>query len=104
MIVGIKDVYLYTGLTETGGNDCAKAINWLNANNVTFKHLLYGDIAQHDALFEALNTWGIGVFSDFPFVIYDEVHDDYSVVKQALIGLDAIESSNLAELTELGAA
>lgn len=101
MIVGIKNVYLYTGLTATGGNDCATAIEWLDANNIAYNHLWYGDPKQHQSVFDSLNTWGIGTFSDFPFVIYEEVHDDYSNVTQALIGLQAIQDSNLAELSEL---
>lgn len=101
MIVGIANIYLYTGLTPTGGNDSALAEKWLKDNNIEFNHLWYGDPAQHASVFESLNTWGIGEFNDFPFVVYDERHDDYTTVKQALIGLEAIQNSNLAELTAL---
>jgi hypothetical protein len=101
MIVGIKDIYLYTGLTPTGGNDSALAIEWLNENNIEYSHLWYGDPAQHAGVFNALNTWGIGTFSDFPFVIYDEMNDDNTTVRRALIGLNAITESNLVELAEL---
>jgi hypothetical protein len=103
MIVGIANIYLYTGLTPTGGNDSAIAQKWLEDNNVQYSHLWYGDPAQHASVFESLNTWEIGEFNDFPFVIYDERHDDYTVVKQALIGLDAITNSNLVELSALQA-
>jgi hypothetical protein len=101
MIVGIANIYLYTGLTPTGGNDSDVAEKWLKDNNIEFIHLWYGDPAQHTSVFESLNTWNIGEFTDFPFVIYDERHDDYSTVKQALIGLDAITNSNLVELAAL---
>lgn len=102
MIVGIKDVYLYTGLTPTGGNNCALAIQWLEDNNIEYTHLWYSDPDQHQSVFDSLNTWDIGTFSDFPFVIYDEVHDDYTTVRRALIGMSEIENSNLVELSELG--
>jgi hypothetical protein len=103
MIIGIKDVYLYSGLTPTGGNDSASALQWLQENNIQFTHLWYGDTAQHASVFEAMNTWGIGTFSDFPFVVYDEVHDDNTTVKQALNGLSEIQNSNLVELSALSA-
>lgn len=100
-IIAIKDVHLYTGLTETGGNDSASAQKWLDENNISYSHLWYGDPQQHPEVFAALNTWGIGNFSDFPFVIYDEVHDNYDLKRQALIGLDAIKKSNLVQLQKL---
>jgi hypothetical protein len=103
MIIGIKDVYLYSGLTPTGGNDSALAIQWLEENNIEFTHLWYGDATQHAGVFDAINTWGIGTFSDFPFVVYDEVHDDNTTVRQALNGLSEIQDSNLVELSELNA-
>lgn len=101
MIISIKDIYLYTGLTPTGGNDSALALQWMNENNIPYNHLWYGDPEQHPVVFESLNTWNIGTFSDFPFVIYSEVDDKYDVTKHALIGLDAIKNSNLVELCAL---
>jgi len=101
MIVGIKDIFLYTGLTPNGGNDSAIALQWMIDNNIPHDNLWYGDPAQHSSVFAALNTWGIGEFTDFPFVIYDEKHDDFTITKQALIGLDAITNSNLVELLAL---
>lgn len=101
MIVGIKDIYLYTGLTPTGGDNSAVALEWMRDNNIDFTHLWYGDPVQHESVFSALNSWNIGEFSDFPFVVYDEKHDDYTTVRQALIGLDAITNSNLVELSAL---
>ena len=101
MIVGIKNICLYTGLTPTGGNNSAVALTWMRENNIPHDHLWYGEPDQHSSVLTALNTWNIGEFSDFPFVIYDELHDDYSTVKQSLIGLEAITSSNLVELLAL---
>lgn len=101
MITGIKDIYLYTGLTPTGGNDSAHALAWMDSNNIKYTNLWYGDPNQHPEVFNALNTWNIGNFSDFPFVIYDEQHDDGTTVKQALLGLQAIQNSNIAELFAL---
>lgn len=101
MIVGITNIYLYTGLTVSGGNNSAAAYQWLQDNDIDFIHLSYNDSSQYASVFEALNTWDIGEFSDFPFVIYDEKHDDYTTVKQALIGLEAITNSNLVELAAL---
>jgi hypothetical protein len=103
MIVGIKNIYLYTGLTATGGNASAEALQWFDDNNIKYIHMWYGDLSQHQEVFDSLNTWNIGTFADFPFVIYEELHDDYTAVNQALIGLDAIKNSNLVELQALTA-
>lgn len=101
MIVGIRNIYLYTGLTPTGGDNSARALTWLRENNIPHEHLWYGEPNQHPEVFSSLNTWNIGEFADFPFVIYDELHDDYTVIKQSLIGLEAITTSNLVELLQL---
>ena len=101
MITGIKNIYLYTGLTPTGGDASAKAVEWMDANNIKYTNLWYGDKAQHQSVFDALNTWGIGTFDDFPFVTYEEQHDDADPTVQALLGLDAITTSNLVELQAL---
>jgi hypothetical protein len=102
MLVRITDIYLYTGLTSTGGNNSALAKQWMDDNNIVYTHLWYMDSVQHADVFEAMNTWNLGTFSDFPFVIYDEIHDDSeTIVRQALIGLSEIQNSNLVELSAL---
>jgi hypothetical protein len=100
MIVGITNTYLYSGQTAEGNNSAA-ALQWMEDNNIDFTHLCYRDPEQHETVFAALNSWGIGEFTEFPFVIYDEKHDDYTTVRQAIIGLDNIRNSNLVELSAL---
>ncbi len=104
MLVGIADIYLYTGLTASAGDSHA-AFEWLTENDIPFTHLHYADPAQHPSVFEPLNTWFPDevVFTDFPFVIYDERHDDYTTVRRCIYGLDAIKNSNLVELVALTA-
>lgn len=106
MLVGIANIYLYTGLSSTGA-DSAEALAWMQDNNIPFEHLHYGDPAHHPNVFEALSTWtfnGANIeLTEFPFVIYEERHDDYSTVLQCLYGLDAIKNSNLVELATLTA-
>lgn len=104
MIVGIANIYLYSGLTKTGGGASAEAKEWLDAQGIEYTHLHYGDPAQHESVFSALSTWFPNeevAIADFPFVVYEERHDDYSTVQRLLYGLDAITSSNLAELSLL---
>lgn len=101
MIVGIANIYLYTGLTPSGGDSYA-AKQWMEDQGIEYVHLHYAEPAQHESVFEALRTWfPEQEILDFPFVIYDERHDDYSVEKRCLYGLDEITNSNLAELTSL---
>lgn len=103
MIVKIDNIYLYTGLTPSGGDDSAKAVDWLDSNNIEYTNLWYGDKAQHQSVFDSINTWNVGEVSDFPFVIYYEVDDEGFSTPRALIGLDAIINSNLPELLALSA-
>ena len=104
MIVGIANIYLYTGLTKNGGGASAEAKEWMDAQGFEYTHLHYADAAQHTSVFDALSTWfpnGDVVINDFPFVIYEERHDDFSSEQRILYGLDAITSSNIAELSLL---
>lgn len=106
MLVGIANIYLYTGLSSTGA-DSAEALAWVQDNNVPHTHLHYGDPAQHQEVLSAVSTWTFGggnmELTEFPFVIYEERHDDYSMVLQCLYGLEAIKNSNLVELAALTA-
>lgn len=104
MIVGISDITLYVGLTATGGNHSALAQEWFAEQGIEHKTLWYGDPAQHDQVFEAINSWRLGTVTDFPFVTYEEKHDDFTTVRQILIGLDAIQNSTLPELYALSQA
>jgi hypothetical protein len=104
MIVGIDNIYLYTGLSPSG-DDCYAAYEWLKANDIPFTNLNYADPAQHESVFSALSTWFPDgpVIADFPFVTYEEKSDDYTRVVRCLYGLEAITTSNLSELVALNA-
>jgi hypothetical protein len=104
MIVGIASVYLYTGFNETASISY-EAKKWLEDNQIQFGHLHYADDGQFDSVFTALNTWwpdSTLPITEFPFVVYDERHHDYSVITRLIYGLEAIKASNLPELIQLG--
>ena len=46
MIVGIANVYLYTGLTPNGGNDSASAVLWLEQNKINAMKMLKAKLVQ----------------------------------------------------------
>jgi hypothetical protein len=107
----IDQIYLYTYIkhqdNETSDSVSAKKI--LDDNCVQYVWLNYADDSQHPSVFSALNTWtfidGMHVFEEFPFIHYREVHDDlpegtWPLV--SLLGLQAIEDSNIVELFNLG--
>lgn len=105
MFEKIRKIYLYAGKTEQGEAHSALAKEWLDNNAVPYQYLWYGDPAQHSEVFSALATWRFGFpveITDFPFVIYNEIHDNGDIITQCLYGLDAIVNSNLKELVELG--
>lgn len=117
-ITKIEQIYLYTDqvfdaetkLPVDADSDSAKAIAWFAENGITdYVNLNYGDTSTHQDCFTPLNTWAfIGKTEDiaaFPFVYYTEVHDDLpanSMPMVLLYGLDAIQSSNLSDLCQLG--
>ena len=104
MIVGIASIYLYTGLSETASLSY-EAKKWLEDNQINFNHLHYADDKQFKSVFDALNTWfpeSATPITEFPFIVYDERHHDYSVITRLLYGLEAIKTSNISELTLLG--
>lgn len=104
MIVGIANVYLYTGFNETASISY-EAKKWLEDNQIKFNHLHYGDDVQFESVFAAINSWwpdSITPLTDFPFIVYEERHDDYSSIQRLIYGLQAIKTCNLAELNQLG--
>ena len=111
-ITKIDSIYLYTNLTWAEGetSDSVEARKYLDDNGVQYIHLNYADPAQHEAALAPLRTWmfsdGLHTeITDFPFIIYSEVHDDMdsSMYPKVLIyGLDAIKQSNLTDLYQLG--
>lgn len=104
MIVGIANVYLYTGFNESASKSY-EAKKWLEDNQIKFNNLHYADDAQFKSIFDAINSWwpdSTIPLTDFPFIVYEERHDDYSSIQRLIYGLEAIKASNLAELTQLG--
>ena len=102
----IDDIFLYTGLTASASASY-EAKTWLDSQNIPYEFMHYAVPSEHQALFTALNTWWPDqhVFTDFPFVIYTEIHDDLSprnYPKICLMGLDEIKNSNLVDLYKLG--
>lgn len=110
-ITKIDAIYLHTDMQWVEGEDTdsTKARAFLDTNGVEYILLNYADASQHEAAIAPLRNWqfvdGIHDVQDFPFVIYTEVHDDKPLVewpKVLLYGLDAITTSNIADLFKLG--
>jgi hypothetical protein len=91
MIVENANIYLYTGLTASASDSFA-AKDALDTAGVQYTHLHYADSSQHEGVFSAISTWfpESDPITDFPFVVYDERHDDWSVHKRCLVGKDTI--------------
>lgn len=106
MILKIKDICLYTGLTADGA-ECAEALKWMREKlgRDGFNHLHYGDPDVHEDNFAALNTWWPedpnAVFTKFPIVIYDEIDSDFNFKRRYIKGLSDIKDSNLEQLAKL---
>lgn len=91
MIVSITNFYLYTGLTASASDSFAvKAA--MDENGVEYTHLHYADSSQHEDVLSAVSSWfpENPPLTDFPFLVYDERHDDFSVVKRILVGKNEI--------------
>jgi len=100
-ILKIKDICLCTGLIKDN-NENRSAYDWLNEQGVNFKHLAYWDPAQHQDVFNSLQTWDHDVtINRFPILHYHEVDTDYNIKGVVLVGLDEIKNSNIVELSRL---
>jgi hypothetical protein len=99
MIVAIANIHLYTAFDATALDGVA-CYNALTAAEKDFVHLHYTDPAQCAAVLTAVSSWrsaydatepDAGMEVDaFPFVTYDERHDDYSSIRRVVEGKDAI--------------
>ncbi len=106
MISSIKDIYLYTGAVQKTIAQSNEIKEWLEANQVPFTHLHYGDKETHKEIFSAVMTWWQNkyVINAFPFIVYTEVHSgipDHLCPRILLQGAPTIKKSNLVELSRL---
>jgi len=111
-IIKIDNIYLYSGILSEGvegtlsetkqSEDSLIIKTWMISNNVPFTFLNYADPNQWPAAISPLNTWFTNiVIEQFPFVIYDEIDDNFVRTKRVLQGLDEITTSNLLLLLKL---
>jgi len=100
-ILKIKDICLCTGLIKDN-NENRSAFDWLKEQGVDFKHLAYWEPAQHQDVFNNLQTWDHSVnVNTFPLLHYHEVDSDYNIKGVVLVGLEQIKNSNIVELSRL---
>jgi len=90
-------------------SDSYKAKALLDSFGITYNWLNYADPAQHVEVFPNLNTWvfedGQHTFNSFPFLIYTKCDDELPLdkwPKVVLMGLQAIEASDIAALYAIG--
>lgn len=91
MIVAKADINLYTALSSTALDSIAVK-EALDAAGVTYTHLHYIDPQQQADVLAAVSTWRPTepALTAFPFLVYDERHDDYSTVRKIIVGKAAI--------------
>lgn len=114
MLIKIDDICTYTHLTwkETTPTNSTKLKEFMDLNVPGHTLLNYTDPDLLEAAMEPLRTWSFANYGGetvdidtFPFVIYTEVHDDMSpsqYPRVLLYGYDAVTSSNIIELYQLG--
>ncbi len=98
-LVKIKEVILYTGLTE-GAADCVRVLKLLKSEGIKYTLLNYSDQDhQHVENFNALGTWTFGpgegykkVFTDYPILLWKECFDNWDIYQHAATGIDEISS------------
>lgn len=108
----IDEVFVYT---YPAGNplETQELYAFLDHSGIPYSKLEYNDSAQHQEVFNALNTWwqvdlDTGItqtpVSNFPFVVYTEIHSDKTVSylpRKYLLGKDEI-IAKLPDLYKLG--
>lgn len=94
---------------EDESSDSYKAKAYLDSLGIKYNWLNYADPAQHVEVFPPLNEWmfedGQHTFNEFPFLIYTKCDDELSLdkwPKRVIMGLQNIQSANLAELYAMG--
>ncbi len=101
-VVKIKQVHLYMGYTESAADTYA-AMKLLADQGIPHTKLTYNDPAQHQGVFDSLNTWTFGKhgsdyrkeFKDFPILHWTEYHDDWEQVLECAYGIEEIKNSSL---------
>jgi hypothetical protein len=93
-----EDFYLYTGLTANG-DECHEAFTYLTSTGIQFRHLHYGDPAQHDDVITSVSTWfqGQNLTLEFPFVHYTEVYEFEDIPHKKVniaIGINDIKATD----------
>jgi hypothetical protein len=78
-VTKIDDVHLYAGMTD-GIIEANNMKKWLKDNNIEYTLMFYADESAHTGLLEALSSWwrddSNAAFTDFPILVYTEIHDD----------------------------
>jgi hypothetical protein len=99
MLTKISNVKLYFGLTDTGLPDCYACRDILDQEQISYDIIHYTDAAQYSFVFSAINSWGLGEVTDFPFVTWDEEYDDRpgEGFCNMAIGSTALQSSTLVQ-------
>ena len=94
---------------EDPTSDSYKAKAYLDSLGIKYNWLNYADPAQHVEVFPPLNDWifedGQHTFNAFPFLIFTKCDDVLPLdqwPRAVIMGLQAIQSSNIAELYALG--
>ena len=116
-IIKIDDIILYTCILADADDspenynqtyidqhqNSKTAFGWMKFQELNHTHLNYGDVSQHIYVFEPLKSWFNNQIDikEFPFVIYDEIDDQFRRTKRIIYGLDEIITSNLVALSKL---
>lgn len=116
-IIKIDSIYLYTCIfsnaDESSENynqvyidqhqNSKTALGWMKFHELNFIHLNYSDISQHIDALHPLKSWFNNTVNieTFPFIIYDEINDEFRRTKRIIYGLDDIINSNLVALSKL---
>jgi hypothetical protein len=94
---------------EDETSDSYKAKAHLDSLGIKYNWLNYADPEQHVEVFPPLNNWvfedGLHTFNEFPFLFYTKCDDALPLEqwpKAVIMGLQNIQSSNIAELYAVG--
>ena len=107
----IDEIYLYTHPSKDQ-LETYTLYNQLDNLGIPYNKLEYNDPEQHSIVFDALNTWWQadeegntqGALSEFPFVVYTEVHSGKPVSylpRKYIVGASNI-IAQLPDLYKLG--
>lgn len=96
-VVKLEEIYLYTSDMADNAADQIAAQSFMDHSGIPYTRLMYSSQEQHESVLVIVNTWlspnsGLPPVTDYPFLVYTEVHDDIPARQSPVKYLQGVEA------------